>query len=523
MPEHAPPLIDALKRPDAYDHPVAEVRLIETHISWLLLTGTYAYKIKKPVDFGFLDFSTLEKRHFFCLEELRLNRRFAAELYLDVLAITGSPRQPRMDGTGEVVEYAIKMRQFDDGRLFTRLIAANRLESQHIDRLAETVAAFHAAIARSTAEDPHGLPENIRAAVAENFAQIGPLLEQSSDSNDLKALQSWSVKACQNLEARLRQRKRDGFVRECHGDLHLGNIVLIEDRPTLFDCIEFNEDLRWIDVISELAFTAMDLSVRRHPELAFRLLNRYLEITGDYAGLALFDFYRSYRAMVRAKIAMLAQAQLVELARRASLMTEYRCYVDYALGLIRRDKPLLLITHGFSGSGKSYLSARLAESLQLIRLRSDVERKRLCGLTGDADTRSGIGDGVYSAAISRATYRQLEDTARLLIASGLSVIVDASFLRRSERLAQRRLAERLRAPYCVLDVRASEDVLRERIRQRLSKRLDPSEANLAVLDHQLRTGEPLTEEEGEFTIAVDTGQKLQWDALIARIKARCRA
>jgi aminoglycoside phosphotransferase family enzyme/predicted kinase len=522
MPDDALTLIAALKQPAAYAHPVAGVRLIETHISWLLLTGAYAYKIKKPVDFGFLDFSTLEKRRFYCLEELRLNRRLAPELYLDVVPITGSHRQPHVHGTGGAIEYAVKMRQFDDANLLNRLIEAGRLEPWHIDRLAAKLASLHAGIPRSTAADAHGMPEKIHAAAVQNFTQIRSSLEQPADVRALDDLETWSLQSSAKLRDTFLRRKREGFVRECHGDAHLGNIVLIDGNPTLFDCIEFNEDLRWIDVISELAFTVMDVAVRQHPELAFRLLNQYLEITGDYAGLALFDFYRLYRAMVRAKIATLSQIDIAEPARRASLMGQYRRYIDYALGVMQRDKPVLLITHGLSGSGKSYVSARLAECLQLIRLRSDVERKRLCGHAADADTRSGVATGIYSADISEATYRHLGETARWLLTSGLSVIVDASFLQRSDRLALKSLAESLQADYCVLDLQASADTLRERIRERLSKRLDPSEANLEVLDHQLQIHEPLTEEELEFTIPVDTSQNPQWDALITSIRARCR-
>lgn len=519
-----PPLIAGLLRPGAYPHPAAGLRVIETHISWVILAGKYVYKIKKPVDFGFLDFSTQERRRFCCEEELRLNRRYAAELYLAVVPIVGTADRPRIESfaaeagkaPSPALEYAVVMRRFDENQTFDRLVSEQRLEPEATDRLAEILARFHAAIERAGPEDGHGLPEQQYQAAAFNFSRIRPLLDDPADRNRLDPLQVWTEAASARLEPRLLGRKRDGFIRECHGDLHLGNIVLIEGHPTLFDGIEFNENLRWIDVLSELAFLVMDLEVNGAQHLAYRLLNRYLTLTGDYAGLALFDYYRLYRAMVRAKIALLTRAQSDDPAKRDALLARYRRYVDYGLDLIQPRPPRLLITHGLSGSGKSRLAARLAERLPAIHLRSDVERKRLAGLAPDARSGSSQAGGIYLAAMTARTYRSLADTAEALLAAGHTAIVDATFLKHAQRDEQRRLAERRGARFLILDCRAPAALLRERIQARAAAGNDPSEADPSVLALQMDQREPLDESERRDVFVVDG----EADAAVERVAAR---
>lgn len=517
-----PSLIAGLLRPEAYEHPTASIRVTETHISWILLAGEFAYKIKKPVDFGFLDFSTPERRRFFCAEELRLNRRYAPDLYLAVLPITGSPERPRMDGTGPAIEYAVQMRRFDEAWLFDRLARENRLLPEHIDRLSAALAAFHARIARATPDDPRGLPEQQRQMAELNFSKIRPLLDDPEDLAGLDALLAWTRAEYPRQESLMHRRKAEGYVRECHGDLHLANIVLIDGRPTLFDGIEFNEDLRWIDVQSELAFLAMDLEVHGAPALAWRMLNRYLEITGDYEGLALFDYFRAYRALVRAKIAQLTRTQTEDPGQKAEWLARYRNYVDYALGLTRPEKPRLFITHGLSGSGKSHLAARLAERLPAIRLRSDVERKRLAGLAAKARTGSPVAGGLYGGDMTARTYDRLAELAGILLDSGHSAIVDATFLTREQREEQRRVAEQRGAEFRLLDCRAPLELLRERIQARALAGNDPSEADTAVLDHQIAHREAPGEEERAWTLTVDTGQDWAVDDVLAWIGNRAR-
>ncbi|CAL1239161.1 AAA family ATPase [Candidatus Methylocalor cossyra] len=519
MPESpSPPWLRGLLEPAAYPHATGPIELRETHISWVLLAGDFAYKIKKPVNLGFLDFSTLELRRWFCTEELRLNRRYAGNLYRAVVPITGSPEHPRVSGTGSAFEYAVAMRRFDDAQLFDRLLDAHRLLPEHLERLAETVAAFHASTERATAADHHGLPERQQQAAEINFTTIHPRLDDPFDRTRLDALWAWTRAEFARRAPLLEQRKQQGLVRECHGDLHLGNIVLLDGQPTPFDGIEFNEDFRWIDTMSELAFLAMDLEARGEVALAYRFLNRYLELSGDYPGMALLDYFRLYRAMVRAKIAQLCRDQAGTAEGKAHWLRRYRGYVEFGLRLIKGKRPFLLITHGVSGSGKSHLTARLADCLSAIRLRSDLERKRLAGLAAEAQSGSGLGDGLYSAAMTERTYQYLAATAEALLAAGHSVIIDATHLKHQQRLQQRRVAERCDAAFLILDCQAPRELLRARVRSRAAAGTDPSEADLAVLEQQLAQREVPTEDERPFVVTVDTSQPQAMEGLPERVR-----
>ena len=299
-----------LTDPACYDHAAGQVQLIETHISWVLLTGAYAYKIKKPVDMGFLDFSTLALRQQACADEVRLNRRLAAEMYLGVVAITGSPGAPRVNGQGGAIEYAVKMRQFPPDATLDRLDERSERSSVHIDLLAARVARFHFNECPSApADSAWGEPETIAKPVAENFQLLAERLHEPAEQRRLAALQNWCDAEHVRLTPLMRERKRNGMVRECHGDLHLGNLAWVNGQLLIFDCIEFSAALRWIDVISEVAFCFMDLLHRSHPDLAMRFLNAWLETSGDYQGVALLRYYAVYRALVRAKVAALRAAQ----------------------------------------------------------------------------------------------------------------------------------------------------------------------------------------------------------------------
>ncbi|HKJ75901.1 MAG TPA: AAA family ATPase, partial [Gammaproteobacteria bacterium] len=406
------PLLQALQEPGLYDHPVAGFEVIETHISWILLTGSYAYKIKKPVDLGFLDFSTLEKRRYYCQQELRLNRRTAPQLYMQVVTLTGSPERPVLNGGGEPFEYMVKMVQFPQERLLDRLLQQRQLGPGHMDRLAAAVADFHDRIAVAPLSSAYGTPEAVQQPVRENFRGVRQSLDDPALGERLDDLQAWSEALHETLLPIFDRRRRKGFVRECHGDLHLGNIADLAGRITPFDCIEFNERLRWIDVMSEVAFTVMDLEDRERPELAARFLDGYLYHTGDYGGLRVLAYYKGYRAMVRAKVAAirLGQNDLEPGARRRT-MDLLESYIGLAERYTRPVPQGLFITHGPSGAGKTTLTQPLLESLGAVRLRSDVERKRLYGLAPEADSGSAVGGGIYSRGAGTRTYSRLAELA----------------------------------------------------------------------------------------------------------------
>ncbi|MGE5240277.1 MAG: AAA family ATPase [Bacteroidota bacterium] len=515
-----PALIRALLDPARYDHAVEKIHVVETHISWVILTGPYAYKIKKPVDLGFLDFSTLAKRRFYCEEELRLNRRLAESLYLGVLPITGPASAPALGGAGEAIEYAVKMIQFPEEARLDRMLARGELGPAHVDSLARELAEFHGRIAVAGYDQAFGTPARVYEPVRENFEQILSRVD-APDQAQLRRLETWSQLSFDELHQTFADRKHRGFVRECHGDAHLANMIWRDGRAMLFDCLEFNDNLRWIDVMSEVAFLVMDLDDRGHPGLARRALNRYLEHTGDYAGLAVFRFYQVYRALVRAKVACirLRQGGLSENDKQRARQ-EYLGYVGLAERYTQAHCPALVITHGLSGSGKTWLSQRLLERLDVIRLRSDVERKRLHGLGAAARSGSGIDSGLYTAEAGRRTYTRLAELAHDILRAGQAVLVDAAFLKREQRRQLHAVAEQARAPFMILDLRADDGVLRERLRQRARHGGDASEADLAVLDHQLATREPLTQEEQPLALAINTGDMPDMAALVGRLQQR---
>ena len=482
----------------------ADTALIETHVSWLLLIGGFAYKIKKALDLGFLDYSNLHRRRFFCEEEVRLNSRTAPTIYLAAVAITGSPQQPCLEGDGEALEYAVKMRRFPDGCLLSELAHDDRLTPALIDTLAAHVAKFHAAAARADQASPWGSMDETGHPVAENFAQILPHLIDAAQREQVEQIAEWARATQRQQRTLIEQRRETGFVRECHGDLHLGNIVLLDGKPRLFDGIEFSERLRWIDVLNDSAFLMMDLEAHGLRDLAWRFLDAYLQHTGDYAALPLLYWYLSYRAMVRAKIAALRAGQIADPEGRRCAQTECSRYLQQAAGYAQAPKPRLIITRGLSGSGKTYHGQRLLESLALVRLRSDVERKRLFGLRADERSGSTLEGGIYSTKASEQVYAQLLAQSRYLLESGLSVLVDATFLKRAQRQVFFGLSKALQVPFLILDFQASEDTLRQRIIRRNAEGKDASEADITVLEQQRVQEEKLGEDERDSALKIDT-------------------
>lgn len=501
-------MLHALLQANCYPHEVAQVELIETHISTILLAGSYAYKIKKPVNLGFLDFSTLELRRGYCFEELRLNRRLAPSLYLEVVAIIGSTGSPRFapHASPGAIEYAVKMRRFDQSALLDHMLVNGELTSRHLDVLAETTAAFHSRVANTSdlgPESDYGKPDSIAQPMRQNFEQIRPLLDTVAETRALDRLEEWSVAAHSWLAPLMAERNRNGFVRECHGDLHLGNITWIDDDIQIFDCIEFSPRLRWIDVASEIAFTAMDLFSRGRPAWAWRFLNAYLEITGDYEALRLLNYYMVYRAMVRAKVARIRAIQSNGEVSRLAL-ADYSEHIQLASAFTETRRLALIITRGVSGSGKTTVSQPVLEQIGALRLRSDVVRKGMHGLKPTDRSDSTLASGLYADRLTRATYDELLRLARVVLEAGFSAIVDATFLLHSQRAAFKFLAAELNLRFLILECRANFPELHRRVGYRLAKAADASEATHAVLDWQLQHDESLDACETEHAISIDT-------------------
>ena len=505
-------LVEALLRPDAFPHPADDIELMETHISWVILAGNYAYKIKKPVVLDFLDFGTLERRRHFCEEELRLNRPWAPELYLDVVPITGPADEPVMGGDGEVLEYAVKMLRFDQDLRLDRQLADGLLTVPDMKELGQAIAARHAAAERPDPADRERLVGQAVHYFRENFDHLGDIL----DEDEFRFLGDWTERELEKHGATLRGRFDDGFVRDCHGDLHLGNLVRLPSGITTFDCIEFNPDLRNTDVFADVGFLVMDLTENGHPELAAHFLNRYLERSGDYEGAVLLDLYFVYRCLVRAKVASIRSRERDSDTERAADIAKARDYAAMARRQATNGQPILTIMCGLSGSGKTWLSERLMAALPAIRIRSDIERKRLFGLDETADSESGIGSGIYSPSASVETYERLFTLADSLLAAGHHVILDAAFLKKRQRVSAGSVASSLDVDSVLVYAQAPVDVLRSRIEERAMLKDEASEANLAVLEHQLATAElPRSDEKA---LIVDTDHGLDIEALADSIR-----
>jgi hypothetical protein len=459
-----PPLIQSLLDPARYPHPAGPVEVVETHISWVLLAGDYAYKLKKPVVLPFLDYGTADRRRACCEAELRLNRRYAPDLYLEVVDFDGEP--------------AVRMRRFAEADRLDHVCARGELTPDHLADLARRLADFHASAAVASAGERYGEPAQVLAPALENFEELERLLPDAAAR--LAQLKEWTRNEHSARRDAFARRKAAGRVRECHGDLHLGNLVLLDGRPTPFDCIEFNEDFRWIDVAAETAFTWLDLLDHGQPGLAGWFLNEWLMWSGDYEALAVLRFYAVYRAMVRAKVAAI-QGKDADAAG----------YLAMAETLTVPPPANLTITFGLSGSGKTTAAKAtlLADDrAATIRLRSDVERKRLYGLAPDADS----GGGIYGAEATVRTYARLRELAETGIADGWSMLVDAAFLKRAERDDFRALAARLGVPFAILACTAPVEELQRRLAARSG---DASEATVEVLAQQRLWLEPLGADE----------------------------
>jgi aminoglycoside phosphotransferase family enzyme/predicted kinase len=497
-------LVEALRRQLGSNG--TSVELIQTHISWVLLAGHTAWKIKKPVRFGFVDFGRLEQRRHFCAEELRLNRRFAPSIYLEVVAISGTPQAPRLGDGSAPIEYALRMHRFPPRALLSERLADGTLLPADIDALAQRIAALHAQAEVAAFTSPFGRPDDIVGVVRSLLERLRALGVEVDD------LMQWLATRAPLLTPLWQQRREAGWVRECHGDLHLGNTVVLDDGVTAFDCIEFDPALRWIDVQSDVAFLAMDLLAHGRADLAWRFVNAWLDTTGDHAGVPLLRFHLVHRALVRTLVCGLCPpAGTTEPSADAYLALARRLAFE-------PPKPRLLVTHGLSGSGKTQLSQRLLECAGALRLRSDVERKRLFGLGALEASAPSVPGGIYGAEAHRRTYERLLELARGLLRAGCAVIVDAACLRRAERDRFRSLAAEVGVPFALLDCQSDLRTLRQRVRARQQRRDDASEADESVLDRQLETDEPLSPVERTNAIVVRTDGALD----IATIAARWR-
>lgn len=472
------PLIDAMMQPDFYPHPVRQVQMLQTHISWVFLTGKYAYKLKKPLDLGFLDFTSLEKRHIFCERELHLNRRLAPAIYLEVLPISHIGGAYQLDNTNNIRDYCLKMLQFSQNDLLDRRLDDENFNPAWMDILARDIAIFHANAETGqnirSFGDPHFLCEHIMAnlGIAEKYAEI------SVDKNRMENIRKFSESFLLNHATDIVARQQDEHIRDCHGDLHLKNMALFQGQPMVFDCIEFNDEYRMIDTMSDVAFLVMDCDARTRPDLGFRFLSRYLEFSDDYNGLTLLPLYLSYRAGVRGKVAcLLSDDHGLDVGEKNHQQAEAVRYFNLAESYALPPCPRLFAIGGLSGSGKSRLALLGCGIERAIIIRSDATRKRIANQYTQID--------LYGSEMNARTYKVMFTAAKTALAAGFSVILDATFLRQEERGHIRQLATSMNIESRIYWLNVDKQVLRQHIIWRMQKKTDVSDANLHVLDMQL--------------------------------------
>ncbi|CAE6937821.1 AAA family ATPase [Paraburkholderia domus] len=504
----------ALQRPCSYRHPAGRIRRIETHISVIYLAGRFAYKIKKPVDLGFVDFTDMAARRHACNEEVRLNRRLARRLYLGVVPVARLGRILKVDGRGTSVEHAVRMKRFDERELFSDLLTRGELNVVQIDHVAEHLAAFH----RSSASNP---PRKTLGATTCLHAQMEAVLtslEREAGTLIPPGVRQWCEREAVRLAGHFEARRTGGFVRECHGDLHLDNIARRGNDAVMFDCIEFSDALRWIDVASDLAFPLMDLQAHGRDDLASALLNGWLQRTGDFGALPALRFYIVYRALVRAFVEVLK----VRGSSAADGLARARNYVDCAARIASAPQPYLLLCHGYSGSGKSVASQALATRIGAIRLSSDTERKRAHPFA--PPDHHALPAVAYSRKAIDSHYDALLAITRRMLDASYPVLVDATFLKQRHRVSFIELACAFDVPVFLLDFHTSARQLAERVRKRATDPGQSSDANAAVLVRQLANEEPLTPDEAALTVAFDTDvplgafqQAMYWKPLLIRL------
>jgi aminoglycoside phosphotransferase family enzyme/predicted kinase len=482
----------------------APVRVIETHVSWVLLARQLAYKIKKPLRLPFLDFTSLAERRRCCAEELRLNRRFAPDLYVDVVDVRRGPAGLSFDGPGETIDVAVRMRRFADGALWSERLAAGTLAAAQIDSFARRLAACHRDAPAAPPDGVFGSPA-VHARIVEGLIVAIDAWQsgETSPSTEWSALRLWLRDEVARLDRHWRERLRAGAVRECHGDLHLANVVQLGDEATAFDALEFAAEWRWIDPLDDLAFLVMDLLASGRRDLSFRLLNAYLEESGDYDGIPALRFFLVSRALVRAQVATLRRADSATGETNDAALRYLRLASALVHGHDHGHDPRLAITCGLPGSGKTFVSQSLAEAAGAVRVRSDVERKRLFGIAPLQSSRERAVGGVYAAAATELTYGRLLAVAGTILRAGWPTLVDAAFLRRAERRRFTALAASCAAPFVILHCHAESALLRQRIAARRERHDDASEADVDVLERLTRVAEPLDDAEISATIDCD--------------------
>jgi uncharacterized protein len=504
-------LVAALQDPQIYPEKPVKVDLVQTHISAVFLAGEHVYKVKKPVNLGFLDFTTLEKRKFYCQEEVTLNRRLAGEVYLGVAEVRAHEGKISIGGgPGEVIEYAVHMKRIPMDCQMDRLLAKGEVTPEAAEKLAAKIARFHAQAATNPEISSFGELETVRGNVEENFAQtekyVGEVFPPEVTRETIEATRLFMERQSPLFEKRVRQ----GKIRDCHGDLHLQHICLGRE-IIIFDCIEFNRRFRYSDVAADIAFLLMDLDDHRHPLLSADLASHYLRITEDWPLFLLLDFYKSYRAYVRAKVIALRRDDPdLSPREKASALEEARRYASLSHFYARRmNRPFLVITGGLIGTGKSSIARSLAEALGWEWLRVDVLRKELARVSPGEHRFEPFQRGIYSPDFSRRTYEALFHRAGILLAQGKTALLDGSFKKQADRKAALDLARESNADFLLIECQCADEEIQKRLAQRVSEKNEPSDGRWAIFADQKIDYDRVEGFDADLHLPLDTGRPVE--------------
>jgi len=501
-----PGLITALSNPHVYPEATVGVRFVQTQMSCVFLTDEYAYKIKKPVNLGYVDYTTLEKRRYFCEREIELNRRLCPAAYLGFVPITLDNGQFVFEGTGEVMEYAVKMRRLPDDRLLDNLLRRNAVTLEMMSTVARKLAEFHKTAETNQRIAAFGGIATITQNTEENFSQTRKYFDRSISEPQFNRIKDYTRGFVRDNRMIFEKRVKEERTRDCHGDLHAQHICFCQDL-CIFDCIEFNERFRYCDVASEVAFLAMDLDHFGRADLSRRFVQEYIAHSGDAGIPALLNFYKCYRAYVRGKVASFKlDDALVGQSDKEESQATARGYFDLATAYTR-GRPLLIVMVGLVGSGKTTLAGSLARRLGAVHISSDVTRKRLAGIVETEHRYDEPASSIYSPEFNRKTYEAIFEQAAEVLKDGTPVILDAAFLRQSERQRAVTLAQELDSDYLVVECRLSPELTQKRLLQRLGE-VSASDGRWEIYQRQAGWFETVTNIPPERYMLIDTSHPL---------------
>ncbi|MEA5509497.1 AAA family ATPase [Crocosphaera sp. UHCC 0190] len=492
-------LIKKLQNPEFYPHSVkTPIEVMQTHSSVVFLTGDYAYKLKKPVNFGFLNYSTLDKRQHFLTQELNMNQVIAPDIYLEVLPITDDNKQLNLSGEGEIIDYILKMNQFPQNCLLINLFEAGKLQEYHLKELGKTIAEFHKNTKTNDYIRSFGDIEIIKKSIDENYQRTEKYIGIAQSKQQYQETKQFTDRYFSANKKLFENRRKHDKIRECHGDLHLKNICLWHDKIQLFDRIEFNEEFRLVDVMFDVAFTVMDLDARNRQDFSNIFLNTYLEYTGDWEGLPVLPVYLSRQAYVRAKVnSMLLDDPNISQKEKQEATQTAANYYHLAWQYTQQHQGQIILMSGLSGSGKTTIAKYLAKQINGILIRSDALRKHLTGIPLN---QTG-GDDIYTQEMNEKTYNRLIELGQILAQHGFSVILDAKFDRHIWRELVINWSKNNQIPLTILYCDAPREVLIDRLCKRTD---DISDATPNLLEEQAKKAELFNEIEQEYVKIIDT-------------------